>query len=128
MGSVTTYGSALSALSMAACCWAVCWGSVDQQRPGHSHELHRLAARRDHPAGHRQPVPARLRTLTGAGAGRVAGPAAGLSTDRKSTRLNSSHVAISYAVFCSKKKMLINGNDNGLSDKQAFYERFKAIT
>src|SRR5690625_6694794 len=24
--------------------------------------------------------------------------------DRKSTRLNSSHVAISYAVFCSKKK------------------------
>src|SRR5437870_9751673 len=28
--------------------------------------------------------------------------AAGL--DRKSTRLNSSHVAISYAVFCLKKK------------------------
>src|SRR5690625_6512796 len=33
----------------------------------------------------------------------------GLSTiqqgeDRKSTRLNSSHVAISYAVFCLKKK------------------------
>src|SRR5690625_5579123 len=26
------------------------------------------------------------------------------SPDRKSTRLNSSHVAISYAVFCSKKK------------------------
>src|SRR5690625_1775080 len=26
------------------------------------------------------------------------------STDRKSTRLNSSHVAISYAVFCLKKK------------------------
>src|SRR5690625_5597002 len=24
--------------------------------------------------------------------------------DRKSTRLNSSHVAISYAVFCSKQK------------------------
>src|SRR5437870_7538565 len=29
----------------------------------------------------------------------------GLSTDRKSTRLNSSHVAISYAVFCLKKKI-----------------------
>src|SRR5437868_13122070 len=28
----------------------------------------------------------------------------GLSTDRKSTRLNSSHVSISYAVFCLKKK------------------------
>src|SRR5207253_11446209 len=26
------------------------------------------------------------------------------SPDRKSTRLNSSHVAISYAVFCLKKK------------------------
>src|SRR5437868_8966857 len=26
-----------------------------------------------------------------------------LSTDRKSTRLNSSHVSISYAVFCLKK-------------------------
>ena len=25
-------------------------------------------------------------------------------SDRKSTRLNSSHVAISYAVFCLKKK------------------------
>src|SRR5207249_6679094 len=25
--------------------------------------------------------------------------------DRKSTRLNSSHVSISYAVFCLKKKM-----------------------
>src|SRR5690625_5212186 len=27
-----------------------------------------------------------------------------VSVDRKSTRLNSSHVAISYAVFCLKKK------------------------
>src|SRR5437870_10985053 len=31
-------------------------------------------------------------------------PAAGVAEDRKSTRLNSSHVAISYAVFCLKKK------------------------
>src|SRR5207249_9999432 len=28
----------------------------------------------------------------------------GAGLDRKSTRLNSSHVSISYAVFCSKKK------------------------
>src|SRR5437870_10356469 len=28
----------------------------------------------------------------------------GVGIDRKSTRLNSSHVAISYAVFCLKKK------------------------
>src|SRR5438477_9425968 len=27
-----------------------------------------------------------------------------LSADRKSTRLNSSHMSISYAVFCLKKK------------------------
>src|SRR5699024_12001051 len=29
---------------------------------------------------------------------------ASISKDRKSTRLNSSHVSISYAVFCLKKK------------------------
>src|SRR5438034_10727293 len=29
---------------------------------------------------------------------------AGRETDRKSTRLNSSHTVISYAVFCLKKK------------------------
>src|SRR5262245_64610194 len=28
----------------------------------------------------------------------------GLARDRKSTRLNSSHLGISYAVFCLKKK------------------------
>src|SRR5690554_7396451 len=30
--------------------------------------------------------------------------------DRKSTRLNSSHVRISYAVFCLKKKTIIRHN------------------
>src|SRR3712207_8666110 len=30
-------------------------------------------------------------------------------TDRKSTRLNSSHANISYAVFCLKKKRLSSG-------------------
>src|SRR5256885_4756028 len=30
--------------------------------------------------------------------------ASALQTDRKSTRLNSSHLVISYAVFCLKKK------------------------
>src|SRR5699024_12682919 len=29
-------------------------------------------------------------------------------SDRKSTRLNSSHVSISYAVFCLKKKMYLD--------------------
>src|SRR5690625_6642349 len=31
-------------------------------------------------------------------------PSLQITLDRKSTRLNSSHVAISYAVFCLKKK------------------------
>src|SRR5207253_11524979 len=31
--------------------------------------------------------------------------------DRKSTRLNSSHVAISYAVFCLKKKKKTQANE-----------------
>src|SRR5699024_11783040 len=33
-----------------------------------------------------------------------------LGEDRKSTRLNSSHVSISYAVFCLKKKRKRCGN------------------
>src|SRR6266403_1716571 len=37
-------------------------------------------------------------------AGRSACCAASCPPDRKSTRLNSSHVEISYAVFCLKKK------------------------
>src|SRR3712207_7298544 len=47
-------------------------------------------------------------------AGRLAEPAAGLAgapagvADRKSTRLNSSHANISYAVFCLKKKNQFN--------------------
>src|SRR5439155_1324459 len=35
-----------------------------------------------------------------------------VNQDRKSTRLNSSHVAISYAVFCLKKKKKKKKNDN----------------
>src|SRR5699024_12297905 len=41
--------------------------------------------------------------------GRVGAPGRreiGHGADRKSTRLNSSHVSISYAVFCLKKKMI----------------------
>src|SRR2546430_5016972 len=33
--------------------------------------------------------------------------------DRKSTRLNSSHSQISYAVFCLKKKKRLSNFDNG---------------
>src|SRR5207249_9978419 len=34
--------------------------------------------------------------------------------DRKSTRLNSSHVSISYAVFCLKKKKPVDGTVVGI--------------
>src|SRR3989442_7031866 len=40
-------------------------------------------------------------------AGFVLGEALVISLDRKSTRLNSSHVRISYAVFCLNKKSII---------------------
>src|SRR5438067_4495236 len=51
-----------------------------------------------------------LRVWAGPGAGSLHVLAARARTDRKSTRLNSSHVSISYAVFCLKKKKL---NSNG---------------
>src|SRR5690606_39758854 len=52
------------------------------------------------PAHDRPGQPLRLSRWRGAGPG----DAPGKSKDRKSTRLNSSHVKISYAVFCLKKK------------------------
>src|SRR5690348_17635798 len=39
-------------------------------------------------------------------------PVLGLRQDRKSTRLNSSHPSISYAVFCLKKKKKITSNNH----------------
>src|SRR6476659_10174080 len=46
---------------------------------------------------------ARMRFSTASTASREA---PGSITDRKSTRLNSSHLGISYAVFCLKKKKI----------------------
>src|SRR5258705_1939516 len=37
-----------------------------------------------------------------------ASPSASATGDRKSTRLNSSHLGISYAVFCLKKKKTLS--------------------
>src|SRR6266446_8246194 len=39
-------------------------------------------------------------------------PASLVAGDRKSTRLNSSHLVISYAVFCLKKKKINEYNKN----------------
>src|SRR5690606_41755477 len=56
----------------------------------------------------------RIRLAADAGEERVAGrdpeelEAEARRADRKSTRLNSSHVKISYAVFCLKKKRYYN--------------------
>src|SRR5947209_9069995 len=49
---------------------------------------------------------------------------AGKVRDRKSTRLNSSHANISYAVFCLKKK---NSQQHEFSDERALaYDEVKA--
>src|SRR5437870_11359181 len=42
------------------------------------------------------------------------GTAGTVLQDRKSTRLNSSHVAISYAVFCLKKKNYVRSDESRL--------------
>src|SRR6266496_5013130 len=51
-----------------------------------------------------QPVPRRAWHRRGAHGPRRGRRSARPHRDRKSTRLNSSHVEISYAVFCLKKK------------------------
>src|SRR5256885_9624927 len=42
--------------------------------------------------------------------------------DRKSTRLNSSHLVISYAVFCLKKKRSLLGDGH-----PGMFERFRTL-
>src|SRR2546422_1630418 len=49
-------------------------------------------------------APARRREAGGTRSPHRARPSSSRSRDRKSTRLNSSHGYISYAVFCLKKK------------------------
>src|SRR5690348_17941578 len=49
----------------------------------------------------------RAGAAAGLGGRAVASQPSGAGGDRKSTRLNSSHPSISYAVFCLKKKKLI---------------------
>src|ERR1035438_4673555 len=49
----------------------------------------------------------KVATELGEGFSRAALSSAALDTDRKSTRLNSSHLGISYAVFCLKKQKIL---------------------
>src|SRR3712207_7484144 len=64
------------------------WQRGHRRRAGADHAAGELVAERDRHGGDDEVV--------------AAGP-----VDRKSTRLNSSHANISYAVFCLKKKRLI---------------------
>src|SRR5437667_8308690 len=64
-----------------------------------------LGARKRAPGPRDPAAAARDRPLhRGRVAGRPAGRRRERAPDRKSTRLNSSHITISYAVFCLKKK------------------------
>src|SRR5215467_14899180 len=46
------------------------------------------------------------------------------ASDRKSTRLNSSNLVISYAVFCLKKKHTTSNNEIGAATTTQRYERW----
>src|SRR3712207_7209718 len=65
-------------------------------------ERARLAARADDAAG----AGGERRQVLALAARRTARELGGEAGDRKSTRLNSSHANISYAVFCLKKKKM----------------------
>src|SRR5690625_6445689 len=96
-------------------------GSLKYHRPKYQHTRGSMdertafftaaaSCRTDFGSGSEQPCAGRRhRRCTGRNSGyrnqdRRPGPTVHRPGDRKSTRLNSSHVAISYAVFCLKKK------------------------
>src|SRR3712207_6971741 len=69
------------------------------RRPGRLRRLCGIRSRAADPAGGCRSRRCDLRGVHAAGMSRAEGV-----RDRKSTRLNSSHANISYAVFCLKKK------------------------
>src|SRR2546427_7217513 len=81
--------------------------------------LFRSAGKSSGRIGHLVPLrgrrPARRRARFRRPGGRCHGCAACAAQDRKSTRLNSSHSQISYAVFCLKKKKKKNKTSVGHS-------------
>src|SRR5690349_23962350 len=65
-------------------------------------------------------APCVLRLATASvGSASIADPTLAVAKDRKSTRLNSSHVESSYAVFCLKKKKT-DGRHPRKSHRQAY--------
>src|SRR3712207_6888052 len=83
-------------------------------RSGMRHEEHGVGRGREIPAGDRRAVP-ELNLRWGKDRGAAAVPQqcdrSGCGQDRKSTRLNSSHANISYAVFCLKKTKINTHQD-----------------
>src|SRR2546430_12253746 len=61
---------------------------------------------------------ARQRVVVGRGDGRATKRHHRVARDRKSTRLNSSHSQISYAVFCLKKKKQLRARTCHVSRRQ----------
>src|SRR5437660_8902557 len=68
----------------------------------------------------RRPPPAKPQPTAKGSAPHSPMPSGGI--DRKSTRLNSSHVAISYAVFCLKKKK------RKTSETRFRYEKYNPVS
>src|SRR5439155_25718986 len=66
--------------------------------PAFDGQVETIQGRREHFGGGRLEIEEQVERLGEIQIGEV------MEQDRKSTRLNSSHVAISYAVFCLKKK------------------------
>src|SRR6266496_1249327 len=78
-------------------------------------EIYTLSLHDALPISRRTPTsPRRMRAVSRRGRCR----AASSPRDRKSTRLNSSHVEISYAVFCLKKKKKTHSTNLYLTEKQ----------
>src|SRR5438132_7131907 len=63
--------------------------------------------------------------------GRVGAPARGHlrrgDRDRKSTRLNSSHTVISYAVFCLKKKTFYGNDTDAVTGATLHWDNAKQL-
>src|SRR5689334_23400266 len=74
------------------------------QRPADGHAAHRLCGDARHHVRADESVCAGAENRSGALIAAACRNPSTLQLDRKSTRLNSSHSSISYAVFCLKKK------------------------
>src|SRR3989454_5606934 len=74
------------------------WGQASDEESLNAHEGELLTEQLEELVG--RPVPVRYEKVFSSGEGDLVRRL----PDRKSTRLNSSHLVISYAVFCLKKK------------------------